>query len=65
MARKKKVVQPPKVEYEKISSCNGIYDVFPIPEGATHVELDLDYSSCYYESDSPSVIARFLKKKEN
>lgn len=63
MAKKK--LQPPKVEYEKIRSDSGYYDKIPIPEGATHVEMELDYSSCYYESDSPSLIAHFYKRKEN
>jgi hypothetical protein len=60
---KKKVV-PPKVEYEKISSQSCIYETILIPEGATHVEAELDYSSCYYENDTPSCIVHFFKKKE-
>jgi len=59
---KKKVV-PPKVEYEKISEDSGYWDKIPIPEGATHVELELDYSGCYYESDQPSMKAHFYKQK--
>jgi hypothetical protein len=60
---KKKVV-PAKEVYEKISTDHGYYDKIPIPEGATHVELELDYSNCYYESDQPSAKATFFKKKE-
>jgi hypothetical protein len=60
---KKKVV-PPKVEYEKISTVNWGWEMVSIPEGATHVETELDYSSCYYESDTPSCIVHFFKKKE-
>lgn len=64
MAKKKET--PPKVEFEKIGSTSGCYmDKIPIPEGTTHVELELDYSNCYYESDSPSPIATFYKKKES
>ena len=58
MAKKK------EVKYEKISSTHGCYlDKVPIPEGATHVELELNYDNCYYESDQPSAVATFYKEK--
>lgn len=60
--RKKKEVEK-KVEYEEI----GIRDMWcgkeAIPEGATHFELEMDYSGCYYESDSPSCKVRFFKPR--
>ncbi len=51
-----------KDEYEKLSSASDYWSKIEIPEGATHVEMELDYSSCYYESDQPSMIAHFFKK---
>ncbi len=59
---KKKVV-PPKVEYEKISSQSCVYETITIPKDATHVEAELDYSSCYYESDQPYCMIHFYKVK--
>lgn len=53
-----------KIVYEKISSDSSYWDKLKIPDGATHVELELDYSGCYYEGDSPSMIAHFYKEKE-
>ena len=62
MAKKKEIK---KIVYEKIGSTSGCYlDKVPIPKGATHVEMELDYSSCYYESDTPSAVANFYKEKE-
>lgn len=53
-----------KIEFEEVSkihanSC-GKDD---IPEGATHFELEVDTSQCFYESDMPSYIIHFYKKK--
>jgi hypothetical protein len=60
---KKKEIK--KEVYEKIGSTSGCYmDKIPIPEGTTHIELEMDYSNCYYESDQPSPVANFFKKKE-
>jgi hypothetical protein len=62
MAKKKEIKKEPV--YEKISTSNWGWDMVPIPEGATHAEAELDYSNCYYESDTPSCIIHFFKKKE-
>ena len=31
-----------------------------IPKGATHVELEIDYTDCYYEGDSPGYFLVFF-----
>lgn len=35
-----------------------------IPEDATHFATEIDYSNCFYESDTPSVIVTFYKKEK-
>lgn len=62
--KKKKVPVKKEPVYEKISTSNWGWDMVPIPEGATHAEAELDYSNCYYESDTPSCIIHFYKEKE-
>ena len=59
---KKKV----KDEYKfvKISELGSCYETLPIPEGATHVETEIDYKDCYYESDTPSVKVIFYRKEK-
>jgi len=53
-----------KVEYEEIGQCYAdSYSKCDIPEGATHFELKVDYSNCYYESDTPSYTMYFFKLK--
>lgn len=53
-----------KKEYEEIGNINVDNDsANSIPEGATHFELEIDTSNCYYHGDSPSYIIHFYKKK--
>lgn len=57
--------EKPKEEFEILTTISvDRYDKTPIPEGATHVELEIDYSGCYYEGDSPSYSMIVYKKKE-
>ena len=60
MAKKKEVK---KEEYEEV--CKEYADTYgknPLPAGVTHYELEVDYSACYYENDTPSYIIHFFKK---
>jgi len=59
---KKKVIKE-EYKYVRISECNSVFETVEIPEGATHVESEIDYSHCYYESDTPNVKLIFYKKK--
>jgi hypothetical protein len=63
-----------KPEFEKIAAID-MYDyeydrhfsdcgTTPIPEGATHLGLEIDTSGCYYESDMPSYRIHFYKVKQ-
>jgi hypothetical protein len=56
-----------KEEFEEIATEYFQYwdNRTPIPKGATHLEVELDYSNCYYEGDIPQYIVKFFKKKEN
>lgn len=36
-----------------------------VPEGATWFETELDYSTCWYESDRPSAIVKFYKRADS
>ncbi len=60
---KKKVIKD-EYKFVKISEIHSVYEVVEIPEGATHVESETDYSSCYYESDMPSVKVTFYRKEK-
>ena len=54
-----------KEDFVKISECSAdTWSKIPIPEGAICMELEVDYSSCYYENDSPSYIIHFFKRSE-
>lgn len=61
--KKKKIVKE-EYKFVKISEVNSIYESVEIPEGATHVEAEADYSNCYYESDMPSVKVIFHRKEK-
>lgn len=51
-------------EYEEICSIPADRESpSTIPEGATHFELEIDTSGCYYHGDSPDYIIHFYKKK--
>ncbi len=61
MAKKKGDKYP---GYELLHTMS-VHDGFTeIPHDATHVEAEIDYGDCYYESDTPSVKIYFLKKRE-
>lgn len=61
---KKKKVKKEDI-YEKVCSRSlEIYSTNEIPAGVTHFEIDVDYSGCYYENDTPSYTAHYYKKKE-
>jgi hypothetical protein len=62
MAKKK---AKEEFKFVKISEFNLVYENVEIPEGATHVEAETDYSNCYYESDQPSVKVIFYRKEKN
>ena len=49
------------IEISKTSCC---YETLEIPEGATHVEAEVNYDDCWYESDTPSVRVIFYKEEE-
>jgi hypothetical protein len=49
------------VEFYRESCC---YQTLDIPEGASHVEAELDYSGCYYESDTPTIMLIFYKEEK-
>jgi len=52
-----------KEEFEEIDVVRyASWDRVEIPKGATHIEAEVDYSDCYYESDTPSCTLHFLKK---
>lgn len=57
--------EKPKVEEFEILATVSVdkWGKTPIPEGATHVELEVDYSGCYYEGDTPSYNLVVYKKK--
>lgn len=61
MAKKKIKIEDEFEEVSKIHANSWGKD--DIPEGATHFELEVDTSQCYYESDTPSYIISFYKKK--
>ena len=63
MAKKKEKVKE-EYKFVKISEHSGGYETFEIPEGATHVESEVDYDGCYYESDTPSVKITFYRKEK-
>ncbi len=44
------------------NSCSGSTPL-EIPAGTTHVELEVDYSSCYYSGDQPSYFLHCYKRK--
>lgn len=55
-----------KQEYEEIGNVTADRDrnfESPIPEGATHFQLEIDTSDCYYQGDTPNYIIHFYKKK--
>jgi len=53
-------------EYEKVASITLDRDSnSEIPAGATHFELEIDTSGCYYAGDSPDYIVHFYKKKHH
>lgn len=61
-------------EYEKVGSITiDRESTNTIPLGATHFELEIDTSSCYYQGDawpndsdtSPDYIIHFYKKKQS
>lgn len=61
--KKKKEVKP-KEEFDIL----GVYSIdeygkTPLPEGVTHIELEIDYNGCYYEGDRPSYSVIAYKKK--
>lgn len=47
--------------YVKLTEVSIVYECIKIPENATHIEAEVDYSGCYYESDMPSVKLTFFK----
>jgi hypothetical protein len=59
MAKKKE-----EYKFAKLDTIHNVYEMTEIPEGATHVESETDYSNCYYESDSPSIKLTFYKKEK-
>lgn len=65
MARRKKEEKKDKFPgYEELSR-ESVWegDRFPVPQGATDVAFEMDYSGCWYESDRPTNYIYFLKKK--
>lgn len=63
MKKKEKLVKE-EYKFVRISESDSCYEMLPIPEGATHVETEIDYSNCYYESDQPSVKVIFCRKEK-
>lgn len=59
MKKKKEVKEKKWVEVATFNHCS--HDCVQIPVGATHVECEMDYSDCYYESDIPCVKMTFMK----
>lgn len=51
-------------KFTEIDSFNSGYETAEIPEGATHVEAEIDYSRCWYESDMPTIKLKFYKKEK-
>lgn len=61
----KKKEKPKVEEFEIVGTCSvDRWSKTVIPEGATCFELEIDYSGCYYEGDTPSYSVVFFKKKE-